>query len=178
MSVALWIFSRLVPGDVREPLLGDLAEEHALRVKESSPSAAMAWYFKQMCASIPPLLWTRLTRGVWLSTLGVAVLAYFAVAAAQLITRWAIVSSSAILYNPLDVILIFPTVVVIGYVAERLRRRAAVVLAAMMLIAITAMTLWANESPPVWYRLAWFFVGPAAAFMGSVLSSARRRTHD
>lgn len=173
LHVATWIFSWLVPKDVREPLIGDLAEEYALRAKAVSSSAALKWYLWQIFASTPALLWTRLTRAVWLSTLGVAVLAYFSVGVVQLIIRWALSMSSATLPNRLDVILILPLVVLIGYLAERLRRRSAIVLGAMMLIAITWMTLGATESSPLWYRVAWFFVGPAAALIGSLLPSLR-----
>jgi hypothetical protein len=174
LHAATWIFSWLVPKEVREPLMGDLAEEYAFRVKAASSSAALRWYLQQIFASIPPLIWTRLTRTAWLSTLGVALLAYFSVGVVQIIIRWAISSTSETRYNPLDLIVIFPIVVFIGYLAERLRCRAAIVLGAMMLIAITAMTVWASEAAPLWYRLAWFFVGPAAAFIGSVLPSLRR----
>ncbi len=152
-----------MPKEVREPLIGDLEEEYAQRVKTVSSSSALKWYVKQICVSIPPLLWTRLTRTAWLSTLGVAVAAYFAVGVAQVIIRMALSSASATRYNPLDLIAIFPMVVLIGYVAERFRRRAALVLGAMMLLAITAMTVGQAESSPLWYRVAWFFVGPAAA---------------
>jgi hypothetical protein len=171
LQVATWIFSRLVPKADREPLIGDFAEEYALRVSSTSSSAALKWYLLQICASVPPLLWVRLTRAVWLATLGVALLAYFAVGVVQLIISWAIPSSAAPLYEPLGLIIVFPMVVLIGYFAERFRRRAAIVLAAMMLLAITAMTVWAAESAPLWYRVAYFFVGPAAALIGSVLSS-------
>jgi hypothetical protein len=173
LRVAMWIFSRLVPKDHREPLMGDFAEEYALRTKAGSASAALKWYLRQMFASVPPLLWARLTRATWLSTLGVAFLAYFAVGVVQVIIRWAISSSSATAHNPLDLIIIFPMVVLIGYFAERSRRRAAIVLGVMMLLAITAMTLGSTESSPLWYRVAWFFVGPVAAFIGSVLPSIR-----
>jgi hypothetical protein len=171
LPVVTWIFSWLVPKDVREPLMGDLAQEYALRVEPGSASAARKWYLRQILMSIPPLLWTRLTRAVWLSTLGVAVLAYFTVGVVQIVIRWAISSSLTTGYNRLDVIIIFPLIVLIGYFAERLRRRAAIVLGAMMLIAITAMTLLSNETSPLWYRVAWFFVGPAAALIGSFLRS-------
>jgi hypothetical protein len=173
LRVVTLVFSWLVPKDHRDPLIGDLAEEYSLRVKSGSASAALRWYLRQIIASTPPLLWARLTRATWLSTLGVALLAYFAVGVAQLIIRWAISSSSATVHNPLDLIMIFPMVVLIGYVAERFRRRSAIVLGAMMLLAITAMTVWSAESSPLWYRVAWFFVGPAAAVIGSVLPSIR-----
>lgn len=174
LHAATWIFSWLVPKDIREPLMGDLAEAYALQVKAVSSSAALKWYLHQICVSIPPLLWTRLTRWVWLSALGVAAVAYFTVGVVQLIIRWVISSSSATVYNPLDLIMIFPMVVLIGYFAERLRRRSALVLGAMMLIAITAMTVWATEAAPLWFRVAWFVVGPAAALIGGALPSLRR----
>jgi hypothetical protein len=174
LQVVTWIFSWLAPKDVREPLLGDLAEEYARRAKANSSSAALKWYLQQICASTPPLLWVRLTRSAWLSTLGVALLAYVTVGVVQVIIRWAISSSSATVYNRLDVIIVFPIVVLIGYFAERFRRRAAIVLGAMMLLAITWMTLWGAENSPLWYRVAWFVVGPAAAFIGSLLPSLRR----
>lgn len=167
LPVMTWIFSWLVPKDAREPLMGDLAEEYALRVTAGSSSAALKWYLRQLGTSIPPLLWTRLTRAVWLSTLAVAVLAYFTVGVAQLVVRWAIG------YNRFDVIIAFPLVVLIGYIAERLRRRSALVMGALMLLAITLMTLSANESVPLWYRVAWFVLGPAGAVAGSVLHSLR-----
>jgi len=173
LHVATWIFSRLVPEDDREPLIGDLVEEYALRVNAASSSAALKWYLQQICASTPPLLWVRLTRAAWLATLGVALLAYFAVGVMQLIIHWAIPSASAPVYNPLGLVIIFPVVVLIGYFAERFRRRAAILLGAMMLLAITAMTVWATENAPLWYRAAYFFVGPAAAFIGSALRSLR-----
>ena len=166
LRAATWIFSWLVPKDVREPLMGDLAEEYARRATRSS-SAALKWHVRQMCASIPSLVFTRLARAVWLSTLGVAVLAYLSVGVAQLLVRW--VAG----YNRLDVIMVFPLVMLIAYFAERLRRRSALVMGAMMLIAITWMTLASNETSPLWYRAAWFIVGPAAALIGSLLPSIR-----
>jgi hypothetical protein len=171
LRVATWIFARLVPKGDREPLIGDLAEEYALRVNAASSSAALKWYLQQICASIPPLLWVRLTRATWVATLGVALLAYFAVGVMQLIIHWAISSSSAPVYNPLGLVIIFPIVVLIGYFAERFRRRSAIVLGAMMLLAITAMTVLTSENAPLWYRGAYFFVGPVAAFIGSALRS-------
>jgi hypothetical protein len=173
LRVLTWILSRLVPQDDREPLIGDLAEEYALQVKAASSSAAFKWYLQQICASIPPLLWLRVTRRAWLATLGVGLLAYFAVGVVQVLIHWAITRSSPTLYNPLDPVIVFPMVVVIGYFAAGIRRRAAIVLGAIMLLAITAITLWTTESAPLWYRVAYFIVGPAAALIGSTLRSHR-----
>lgn len=170
VRVLTWIFSWIVPKDVREPLIGDLLEGYAKRAKARSSSAALAWYLRQILASVPSLIWTRLRRSVWLSTLAVAVLAYFTVGVAQVAVRWAV----APVNNRLDVIAIFPLVVAIGYFAERLRRRSALVLGAIMLGAITWMTLAVPETSPLWYRTAWFFVGPLAAFIGGHLPGRPR----
>jgi len=163
------IFSWFVSKDVRESLIGDLEEEYAARMATDSSSAALRWYLRQICASIPPLLWIRLTRATWLATLGVALLAYITVGVAQLIVFWAASNTFSTTHHAFDVIVIFPIVVLIGYFAERLRSGAAILLGAMMLIAITAMTVFVSESSPVWYRVAWFLVGPTAAYVGGVL---------
>jgi hypothetical protein len=171
VHVVTWFFSWLVPKDDREPLIGDLAEEYALRVRAASSSAALGWYLRQILASVPPLVRLRVTRAAWLATLGVALLAYVAVGVMQVIINWLIPSSVAPVYSPLGLMVVFPVVILIGYVAEGFRRRAAVVLGGMMLLAITALTVWGAEDVPLWYRVAYFLVGPAAAFIGSGLRS-------
>lgn len=166
LRVAIWFFSRLVPKGDREPLIGDLEEEYLLRVRADSSSAPVVWYLRQICCSIPPVLGVRLARAAWLATLHVALVAYFAVGFGQVVIQWAIPVSSAPTYDPLGVVITFPMVALIGYFAERSRRKAAIVLAAIMLLAITLMTLLITESAPVWYRAAYFFVGPVGALVG------------
>jgi hypothetical protein len=176
LQVATWAFSWLAPRSQREALIGDLVEECALRAQADSSSEAHKWYLRQLCASAPPLLWTRFTRAAWISTLGVALFAYIAVGVVELIVNWAIANSSATgtaAYNPLGMFITFPLVVLIGYFAARFRRRAPIVLTAIMLLSVTAMMLWSTESMPRWYRIAYFLVGPAASFIGSTLSSLR-----
>src|SRR5580704_1181985 len=115
VHAATWILSRVVSKSEREPLIGDLAEEYALRVNAADSSAAFKWYLQQICASAPALLYARLTRATWIGTTGVALLAYIAVGLVELIVNWAISSSSAVAYNPLGMVITFPMVVVIGY---------------------------------------------------------------
>ncbi|MGH8218357.1 MAG: hypothetical protein ACREUT_07315 [Steroidobacteraceae bacterium] len=117
------------------------------------------------------------TRSAWISTTGVALLAYVAVGAAELAVNRVIAMSSALpagAYNPLGMILTFPLVVLIGYCAARLRRCAPILLGAMMLSAVTLMTFSSSEGVPAWYHAAYFVVGPAAALIGSVWHSQRR----
>ncbi len=174
VQVAMWVFSRLMPRRQREAAMGDLAEEYALRSHRASSSAAFRWFLRQVCASALPLLWARLTGAVWISTVGVALFAYFAVGVVEFIVNSATASWSATstaTYNPIGMFMTFPMVVLIGYFAARFRRRAAVVLGAMMVLSVTAMTVWSTESMPRWYRIAYFLVGPAATCLGSALRS-------
>ncbi len=172
LSIAMWILLRLVPGREREPLAGDLTEEYLLRASAASSSAALKWYLQQLCASVPPLLWASLMRAAWVSTVGVAILAYVAVGVAELTVNWAIsrsFTSGTVAYNALGLIFTSPMVLLIGYLAAGFRRAAAIVLAAMMVLVIAVLTLWTAESMPVWLRIAYFTVGPGAAFFGSAL---------
>lgn len=168
--VAMWLFSRLAPPEQREALLGDLAEEYAMRANAAASSAAARWYLRQICASVAPLLWARLTQSGWLATAGAAFVAYIAVGFVELIVNRAIADVSGTrtaAYNPLGMLVTFPLVVLIGYFAAGFRRRAPIVLAALMLLSVTAMTLWADENLPTWYRIAYFLVGPTATLVGS-----------
>jgi hypothetical protein len=64
-------------------------------------------------------------------------------------------------------------VVVIGYHAARFRRRAPIVLGAIMMLVVVWM-LWASgETSPLWFRIAYVFVGPGAALLGGALYSSR-----
>lgn len=175
LRAATRIFSWLVPKDLREPLLGDLAQEYSLRAQTVDSSAALKWCLKEICSSIPPLLWTRITRSAWASTLGVAVAAYLAVFVVQLIIFRVIYSSFGSVSKPLDVTVSFLVVAFMGYVAERFRRRAAIVLGAIVLLIATSMIVWTTPTPPLWYRIAMIVVGPVAAFVGSLLPSLTSR---
>ena len=72
---------------------------------------------------------------------------------------------------PLSYWIVIPFYKVFG-VSETVERFP-IVLGAMMLFAVIVMTAWTTESTPLWYRIAYFFVGPAAAFIGSALCSLR-----
>jgi hypothetical protein len=172
LSLATWILSRLASKDDREPLIGDLEEEYALRVRADASYAPRLWYLRQIYSSIPPVIRTRLSREAWLATLGVALVGYVAVGLGQLAVAWAIPSSSEPTYNPLGLIVTFPLIVIIGYFAELSRRGAATVLATLMLFAITAITLLIAVSAPIWYHAAYFVVGPVGAIVGGALSRA------
>jgi hypothetical protein len=178
LALATWLLTRLAPEGDREPLIGDLEEEYALRARADSSYAPRLWYLRQVCSSIPPVLRIRLSREAWLATLGVALLAYFAVGLGQLAIGWSIPSSLEPTYDPLGLIVTFPVVVLIGYFAELSRRGAATVLAALMMLAITTITLLIAVNAPVWYHAAYFFVGPVGAIVGGALARGFSRCGD
>ncbi|HVE77551.1 MAG TPA: permease prefix domain 2-containing transporter [Gemmatimonadaceae bacterium] len=66
--------------DTRDAVLGDLAEEHAVRCAESGAAAAARWYWRQTIASLPPLAGASLRRaraGGW-ARVAIAVVAGYA----------------------------------------------------------------------------------------------------
>jgi hypothetical protein len=177
LQVVTWAFSWLVPRSEREAILGDLAEEYSLRVKAVSSGAASEWYLRQIFTSAASLLWARVCQAVWPATLGVALLGYIAVGVAEFVVNLAISHSSVSGsngYSPAGMVVTFPIVVLIGYWAERFRRKAAIALGAMLLLVVTVMTASSSESLPLWYRIAYFVAGPAAALIGGNLPTGRR----
>lgn len=181
LSLALWIVLRLAPPGEREALLGDLVEEQALRASDSSAPAALRWCLRQACASVMPLMASASVRSAWISTAGVALLAYAAVGVVEVSVHWAIAGASARRggvyggtgYGLLDLLLTFPFVTLIGYCATALRPIAPVVVGAMMLAAVTLMTISSHENVPAWYHAAYFFAGPLAMLIGRVCHSRR-----
>lgn len=176
-----WLFSRLVPKDVREPMIGDLAEEYAARAKATSSFAALGWCLREICASVPSMLWIRLTRSAWISTLAVALLAFIATGVVDVVVTRAIPNWTAdgtFAPSPLGVVVKLLVVGLIGFLAERLRRRAALVLGVILFLVIAAMILLSPEmdSSPPWFKASWFFLGPAAVVGGIFCSIRRSRT--
>jgi hypothetical protein len=171
LHLAAMALSWLVPRADRDALIGDLLEGYALRRDQTSGFAALRWYWRQIFASVPPLLWSKLRMEGWLITLGVALLAYVAVGVAQVLVHRA--TSGWATYSPIGLVIVFPIVSLIACAAERARRGAALVLGAAMLLAITALTIFTVEPAPTWYRIAYFVAGPMAALLGRAAGRAR-----
>lgn len=180
MHPALLIATRLVcllvPHDSREALLGDLTEEYAQRAKNLSPSSACWWCVRQLVASTASLLWFCLMETAWLSTFGVALLAFLAAGESQFLIRQQLSSSFPGTHAELNLLVFIPTVALIGYFAEGLRRRSAVVLGLMMLASIIPMIFESGTSSPSWLQIAWLLIGPVAALPGFLPSPRRAST--
>lgn len=170
LELAAWTLSRLAPDTEAEALVGDLLEEYALRANVDSPSGALRWYLQQVCKSGLHMMRARLTRTAWPSTVAVALIAYVAVVVIEFTIKREITTSPAA-----TMVIAFPTVALIAYFAAKLRSGAPLVLGLLMVLVVTLMILTANESPPLWNRIAYYFVGPGAVFIGGALRSVLPR---
>lgn len=84
--LANWILACVVSPDDRQYILGDLAEEYAVRRGDMSRMSARWWYWTQVLRSIPWLFWSPVRRSGWVAALGVAGAACVAQAAVELAT--------------------------------------------------------------------------------------------
>jgi hypothetical protein len=175
LRVATRVVSWLVPHDRREALLGDLAEEYTQRAKSQSPSSACWWYVQQLSASAASLFWFCLMETALLSTLGVALLAFLAASETQFLIRQRLSSSFPGAHAGLNLLIFIPVVALIGYFADGLRRRSALVLGLMMLAAIVPMIFEASIDSPLWLRVGWLLIGPAAAIPSFLPTRDRSR---
>jgi hypothetical protein len=177
LHLATWFLARLVPESEREPLVGDLMEEYALRTNATSSSVALRWYLRQVYASAPSLLWARFRSVPWFSTIGVTFLGYIAVGLADFAVKWVIPNWTAdgtFAPNPIGQLVMFPLLGGIGYFAARFRRGASILLTLVMLM-VTLWMLWGtNENLPTWFRISYFVLGPAAVLAGGALASRRK----
>lgn len=173
LSVVLWLFSLLVGRDDREPMIGDLLEEYAARSRKVGNNRAFIWILRQACISAPIWIRARLARAAWPATLGIAMLAWLAIAVVETLVNRATAAwlSADEAYNPAAMFITMPLVMGIAFIATRVRRQAAAALALLMLLAVTLMTLTAHEVMPLWFRIAYFVVGPVATWMGARLQA-------
>lgn len=161
----------------REVVIGDLAEEHALRTRSAPPGSVSQWYWGQVCRSIPRLLWSSCRNGFALRTSGVALAVYLA---AGLLEFGATKAMSRLLgpdARPLPVlraIVGLATIMLGGYLAARIRPAAATALAGIVMIAVVILMVTMSDSAPLWYGLAFLIVGPLAALAGGTLCRGRR----
>ena len=172
-------FEWLLPQDVAEALVGDLLEEYAVRVRTVGPRRAAWWYWEQVGRSVVPVLHTAFRRREWVLAWVVGWVAYSIVVSAEVSARDSVAKIAT--HTSVDaipvLIVCLGTIVLVAYVAERVRTGAALALAP--LVAITAVThlITTADGMPLWYRLAFLVAGPAAALAARALRARwlRRR---
>lgn len=174
LNVATWMLSRLVPLNAREAIVGDLVEEHARLTKSGLSDAPLGWYLQHICGSILPLLSAGLARAAWPVTFGVALVAYALIFPTQWFIQWAIRHLPAKFDGPVELIVLLPAVFLIGYLAERIRRRSLTVLGTLVLLTIAAQFAWGDaRNAPLQSQLAGLFLGPAIIFVGVAINRHR-----
>ena len=176
--VATWLFGLFLPDHDREMVIGDLVEEHALLATSLSPAHASRWYWKQVAASVGPVLWASFRCGGWLKTLGAAFLGYLAVAV--LVTASEAAMSALLrvgdqMYSAISLAVGLPSMVLGGYVAASVRPRGAAALAVLTAVMwILALALTGTRAS-LWYQLLLIVMGPIASIAGGRIRSRGKK---
>lgn len=134
-----WILACVLPPRELEAVIGDLEEEYAFRSRSLPLQSASWWYWSQIVRSVPLLLLASVRRGGWLATLTTAVGACLVQAIVELTTKSAIstvFAHDARLPAVLALLVTIPTLVLVSYLATRIRPGAAAVLTALIVIAV------------------------------------------
>lgn len=170
------LLKSLAPDCDIEAMLGDLTEERASRRRSDPRSSYRAWYLGQILRSLPELLWSAVTGRGWLSIWGTAFLLYIAAAAAQVASSVALstVVESARWFDAINLIVGAATLVIAGYVAARIRPRAAPALALMVAIAIVVLMVIADDGASILFKLC-LILGPPSVVVGAAWFTRRRR---
>jgi len=152
-------------------LLGDLAEEHERRLRAGNAHEAMRWYRHQLYASLTAVLLRRLLEWVRAVPWGTAATAYIVVVVLESGSVWLLSllwPGVAHATSALRLVMEFPGIVAIAYVATRVHRSAAFVLGGFML-GMAALMLSLSEPVSVGFAIALLTVGPIAAVLGWLL---------
>lgn len=167
-----WVLGCLLSESDRETLLGDLYEEYALRSSSGRAMEATVWFWTQFLRSVPPLASASIRRGGWLPVLGAAFVVYFMVSVVEAAGTWAV---STLLPATADRNFIVNFVVGLlsmllgGYIAARVRRGAAEVLALLAAIAVVTLMITRGENVPLWYQIGFLVLSPLASIAGGAL---------
>jgi hypothetical protein len=170
--LANWLLACAAAPDDRRYILGDLAEEYAVRRAGTSRMSATWWYWTQVLRSVPWLLWIPVRRSGWLATLGVALLACAVQAAVELTTAAVlagVVSNNARAAVLCTLALVLGSLVVVSCVASRVRPGAGTLITLIASVAVLVQALHLGiDGIHLWYVLE-SASAPSAALVGSVL---------
>jgi len=175
--VATWLLGAALTATDRDAVLGDLVEEHGMRVRHSSAVDAGHWYWGQVCRTIPLVVWRRAIRDGWLWTLGAAASAYVAAGFIEnvglaLVAR---LSDGQTPSQPIAIMVGLAALAVAGYLASWMRRGSANVLASLIIIAVFVLSLVFPGRASFWYGVSFLLLGPLAAYAGGRLAERHRK---
>ena len=177
--LACWIIELSQPDPHREALLGDLVEEYRLQAESTSSLAASRWFWGQACRSILPLAWSRLRRGDWLISLGVAVAVCVALGTLKLaVDRMLLrlIQPSGATWTVLAPLVFLAAAATGGCVAARIRRGAMPFLALIVMMTVAALIRVGACTVPVpwWYQLGFLTLGPLSVLISPAMFVGRK----
>lgn len=175
-----WLLTHAVlPRDI-EALIGDLEEERLLRSRSAPPQEVAGWYRRQIVRSVPHLLWAALRRGRLPTTVAIAVVVCLLQAIIELTMKSVLL---ALLVRDVSVpalatlFVSLPALVFLSYVATRIRPGAALLLAGLIVLAVSIQLI--AEFPTrlaLWNQIVALLSGPSAALAGGALAVRRAHT--
>jgi hypothetical protein len=180
MTSTAWaarILSWLLREGDGQALLGDLAEEHARGSVSRRPRDASRQYRHEILVSLAAVLRLRACEFVRSAHWGIVVGAYVLVAVLEIIARLLLAHvwpSAAAPASVVRLVVEFPGIALIAYVAARFDRAAPFVLGAMMLLVATLLSVFGGEETSRTYVLAVLTIGPLAAVLGGTLHRPSR----
>jgi len=155
-----------------EALLGDLAEEHLRRSISDGARVAAQRYRREVLTSLAAAIRLRASECARSIPWGVVMAAYILVAVLEIAARlmlarvWPPASAPA---SVMRLVVEFPGIALIAYVASRFDRAAPYVLGTLMLVAASLLSIFGHEQTSGVYVLAILTVGPLAAVLGGML---------
>jgi hypothetical protein len=159
---------------------GDLQEEFALRVAESSSFRAKLWYSKQVAISLPNLLWLKWKRERMGRHIAAVAAGYFVMAVGVVLTdllAHPLHARSPFAFSLLTAVVGATMMVAGGHLAVRIsgRLKSAVTLGlfSFAMGILSALETW--PLVPVWYSVTLLLVPIPAAWLGGWLRVSRAR---
>lgn len=177
-TLAFCILEAVVPVSQREAMLGDLLEEFALQQETGSLKIASRWFWAQTWRSVLFLTWSAI-RTEWLLNICIAACVYALMEIVELVAgfiagRLSASTRTNIVLEPL----VFLAITALGgCIAARIRDRATVSLALMVLVTIAALIRIKICAIPVpwWYQFAFLAGGPLTVLIAPAVFGLHRR---
>jgi hypothetical protein len=160
---------QLVPVELFDAALGDLAEEYALRAQRTSSLRASRWYLGQIARSMPRMMWIDIRRGGSVATIAVAFGAWLVASLVESIADAAVIArygSDAVVEGVPGLVVGLAAIALGGCLAALVRPAATKVLAAIIAIVVAALMIAGAGKAPLWYGVAFLVFGPLMAIAG------------
>jgi hypothetical protein len=174
--LVVWVLMCATAPEDREAVVGDLAEEYAIRVSEGSPLRAVCWYWNQVIRAVPWLLWIPLRRNGVFGALAVAIVACLVQAGIELSTASVIRNVTVpdhSISRQMGLCVVLLSLFTVSYVAGRVRPGAGLLLAVITIVAAISQSIAIGPAALGLSHVAAAIAAPSAALAGAAFSTAR-----